>query len=75
MANVHPWDHAPPAAPPAPEFARLQRLLTAAVRLPGDNDLTHDQQAPRWPGAVRLLLISGCSLGLWSLIHLALQTI
>jgi len=43
--------------------------------LPGEGDLARDEQATRWPGAVRLLLISGCSIGLWSLIRLALQAV
>lgn len=75
LANVHHWDHAPPSARSGPEFVRLQRLLAAAVRLPVEADLSADEPASRWPGAVRLLLIGGCSFGLWSLIHLALQAI
>jgi hypothetical protein len=50
-------------------------LTAAAVLLPGEADRAPDQQGRRWPGAVRLLLLSGASIGLWTLIHLALQAL
>lgn len=75
LVNVHHWAHASQPARSGSDVVRLQRLFAAAVRLPGDGDLARDEPVRRWPVAVRLLLIGGGSIGLWSLIHLALRAV
>lgn len=71
--NVHHWDRSSPPPRSTPDLVRFQRLLASTVLLPGEDETAGEAQARRWPAAIRLLLISGGSLGLWTLINLAVQ--